>query len=214
MELREEKQSEEIVPQKLTFEEYIKIEQENDQKYEYHDGFIVAMSGGSLNHARLCTNVSAEIHAAIKKKTNKCEVFGSETKLAIEVENKCLYPDAMIICGEVKESEHQNQAVTNPNVIVEVLSKSTEKYDKKDKFRLYRQIESLEYYVLIEQDVYQIEVHRKMDTKKGKNISLWQIEIIKGIDNMLSFPTLDIEISFADIYKNIKFEDKENEKNS
>jgi Uma2 family endonuclease len=214
MGLRDEKQSEEIIPQKLTFEEYIRIEQENGQKYEYHDGFIVAMSGGSLNHARLCTNISAEIHADIKKKGDKCETFGSEAKLAIEVENKYLYPDAMIICGEVKESEHQNQAVTNPNVIIEVLSKSTEKYDKKDKFRLYRQIESLEYYVLIEQDSYQIEVHRKMDTKKGGNISLWQIEVITGIDSMLSFPTLDIEISFADIYKNIKFEDKKDKENN
>ncbi len=219
MGLREEKPVEELVPQKLTFEEYIKIEQENNQKYEYHDGFIVAMSGGTLNHSRIGGNIHGKIWSLLDSDSKKCEVFSSDTKLAIEVENKYLYPDVMIICGEVKESEHQNHAVTNPKVIVEVVSKSTGKYDKSGKFGLYRQIESLEYYVLVEQDKPQVEVHRKMNTeqnpeiskankKQGNTISLWQIETIIGMDNNLSFPTLDIQIPFSAIYKNIKF-DKE-----
>jgi len=109
----------------------------------------------------------------------------------------------MVVCGDIEESRH-NQDITNPIIIIEVLSKSTEELDRKDKFGLYKQVPSLEYYVLISQDKPQIEVYRKMKVEDNK--SLWQIEIITGMDKMLVFPTLDIEISFSSIYKKVEFE--------
>jgi len=214
MGLPKEETKKELKEQKLTFEEYIKIEQENDQKYEYHDGFIVAMAGGTMNHARICGNVYGKIWSLLDSKYGECDIFNSDTKLGLEDKNKYLYPDAMIVCGETEGAKHQNHALTNPKVIIEVLSKSTQDYDKEDKFSLYKQIQSLEYYVLIAQNKPQIEMYRKMRTEKQngrdkKNedtISLWQIETITGIDKILSFPTLDLEIPFTAIYRKIKFE--------
>lgn len=200
---------EELKPQKLTFQEYINLERENDQKYEYHDGFIVAMAGGTISHSRICKNIVSEIDSILKKQGDKCEVFNSDTKLAFQDKKKYLYPDAMVVCGEVEESEHKNHGITNPIIIIEVLQKliteSTEELDREDKFSLYKQIPSLEYYVLILQDKPQLEIYRRMKLEKqDPNKSLWQIETITGIEKKLYFPTLDIEIPFTDIYRKVK----------
>ena len=194
---------EELKPQKLTFQEYINLEKENNQKYEYHDGFVIAMAGGTRNHSRISTNITSKLFSILEEKGDKCEVFNSDTKLGFQDKSKYLYPDAMVVCGDIEESRH-NQDITNPIIIIEVLSKSTEELDRKDKFGLYKQVPSLEYYVLISQDKPQIEVYRKMKVEDNK--SLWQIEIITGMDKMLVFPTLDIEISFSSIYKKVEFE--------
>ena len=194
---------EELKSQKLTFREYINLEKENNQKYEYHDGFVIAMAGGTRNHSRISTNITSKLFSILEEKGDKCEVFNSDTKLGFQDKSKYLYPDAMVVCGDIEESRH-NQDITNPIIIIEVLSKSTEELDRKDKFGLYKQVPSLEYYVLISQDKPQIEVYRKMKVEDNK--SLWQIEIITGMDKMLVFPTLDIEISFSSIYKKVEFE--------
>lgn len=197
---------EEAQPQKLTFQEYINLERENDQKYEYHDGFVIAMAGGTISHSRICKNVVSEIDSILKKQGDKCEVFNSDTKLAFQDKKKYLYPDAMVVCGEVEESEHKNHGITNPIIIIEVLSKSTEELDREDKFSLYKQIPSLEYYVLISQDKPEIEIYRRMKLEKqDTNKSLWQIENLIGIDKIVSFPTLDLEIPFTDIYRKVEF---------
>ncbi|PIY08546.1 MAG: hypothetical protein COZ18_11715 [Flexibacter sp. CG_4_10_14_3_um_filter_32_15] len=82
---------EELQPQKLTFQEYINLERENNQKYEYHDGFVIAMAGGTINHSRIGKNVVSEIDAILKKQGDKCEVFNSDTKLAFQDKKKYLY---------------------------------------------------------------------------------------------------------------------------
>ncbi len=197
---------EEVQPQKLTFQEYINLERENDQKYEYHDGFVIAMAGGTINHSRISGNIFGKIWSLLDSKGDKCEVFNSDTKLAFQDKKKYLYPDAMVVCGEIEESEHKNHGVTNPIIIIEVLSKSTEELDREDKFSLYKQIPSLEYYVLISQDKPEIEIYRRMKLEKqDTNKSLWQIETLTGIDKTLSFPTLDLEIPFTDIYRKVEF---------
>ncbi|WP_338815037.1 Uma2 family endonuclease [Bernardetia sp. Wsw4-3y2] len=197
---------EELQPQKLTFQEYINLERENDQKYEYHDGFVIAMAGGTINHSRISGNIFGKFWSLLNEKGGDCEVLNSDTKLAFQDKKKYLYPDAMVVCGEVEESEHKNHGVTNPIIIIEVLSKSTEELDREDKFSLYKQIPSLEYYVLILQDKPQLEIYRRMKLEKqDANKSLWQIETITGIEKMLSFPTLDIKIPFTDIYRKVEF---------
>jgi Uma2 family endonuclease len=206
---------EELKEQKLTFEEYIKVEQENNQKYEYHDGFIIAMAGGTMNHSRICKNITSKVDAILEKQGDKCEIFNSDTKLGFKDKKKYLYPDAMIVCGEIEDTENKNQALTNPKVIIEVLSKSTQGYDKEKKFLLYMLVPSLEYYVLIEQEEPKIYIYHRIKRdlvqneivqEKSENKSLWQFEVLTGIDKTLSFPTLDIHIPFADIYRKVKFE--------
>ncbi len=201
----QEKSQDQKQTQKLTFKEYIKLEKDNNQKYEYHDGFVIAMAGGTRNHARIGKNVTTELDSIFKKEGDKCEVFNSDTKLGFQDKSKYLYPDVMVVCGDIEETR-SNQDVTNPVLIVEVLSKSAEDVDREDKFSLYKHIPSLEYYVLISQDKPHIEIYRKI--KSESNTTLWEIKVVEGIDENLLFPTLNIKISFKDIYRNVEFKKK------
>lgn len=183
---------------KLTVEEYLKIEEESNVKYEYHDGDIYAMAGGTVNHSRISVNIAGEIRQAIKNKNGNCEVLNSDVKLHISKENRYLYPDNMVICGEVQESESLKNSVTNPKVIIEVLSKSTKNYDKGDKFVIYKEIGTLEEYILIEQDTAQVHLFTR------KSPDLWKIVTITGLDKVLNISSLKIDITLADIYYNVK----------
>ncbi|MGK0365498.1 MAG: Uma2 family endonuclease [Saprospiraceae bacterium] len=183
---------------KISIEEYIEIEKTNDTKYEYHDGSIYAMAGGTMNHGFICGNIYSTIKASLRAKNKKCTTMTSELKLRIEVKDSYVYPDAMVVCGDIETSDRKPDTVTNPTVIVEVLSKSTAAYDRGDKFYLYRQIESLQEYVLIEQEKAEIEVY----TKKG---NLWQITRFTGIDTKLLLSSIDVEIGLSEIYEDVVF---------
>ena len=180
----------------VTIEEYLEIEKETQTKYEYHDGSIYALAGGTLNHGIICGNIFGELRSGLKGTT--CKSINSEVKLHIRSENRFVYPDAMVICGEIQTSEKENNAVTNPKVIVEVLSKSTASYDRGDKFHMYRQIESLEEYVLIEQEKPLVEIYKR----KG---DLWQITRVEGIEKEIHLTSLNLKIQLQDIYDDVKF---------
>jgi len=188
--------------EKLTLEEYLKLEQENDQKYEYYDGQAYAMAGGSFNHNIINGNVYTDINIALRGK--ECITMNSDTKLYIESSNSYVYPDLMVVCGGLEASENYTDALINPVIVVEVVSKSTEAHDRSDKFKLYRTISSLRYYVLIKQDKIQIDVyHRKTPT------SLWSIKTIEGVDKSLELIISPIEtliIPLKNIYDKVVFE--------
>ncbi len=188
--------------EKLTLKEYLQLEQDNDQKYEYYDGHAYAMAGGTDKHNTITMNVSARIHLALLDK--KCQIKNNDTKLWIESNNIYYYPDAMVFCEKPEESEHLKDAFTNPVVIIEVLSKSTEAKDKGEKFRLYTQIPSLRHYVMIEQDNVQIDIYsRKSPT------SLWDIRFLSTLENNLELEISETEtlsIPLSRIYDRIEFE--------
>ena len=183
---------------KVSIEEYIAIEEANDIKYEYRNGSIYAMAGGTLNHGFICGNIYSGIKVSLRAKGKKCTAMNSELKLRIEVKNSYVYPDTMVVCGDIETSDRKPDAVTNPTVIVEVLSKSTAAYDRGDKFYLYRQIESLREYVLIEQEKAEIEVY----SKKG---DLWQITRFSGLDTELFLSSINIKLSLSEIYEDAIF---------
>ena len=183
---------------KLSVEEYIQHEIETGQKYEYHDGMIHALAGGSLEHALLIGNIYSELRNGLKEKRSNCKSITNDAKLYIEKENKYVYPDSMVVCGEIKKSNETKDALTNPILIVEVLSKSTSEYDRGDKFYFYRQIPSLREYILIDQSRYVVEVF----LKKEKN-DLWRISRYDSLDQMINIQSLDIEISMKELYFDI-----------
>lgn len=194
------------ITKKLTFEEYIKLEEETNQKYEFHDGYVYAMSGGSINHGYICGNIYAELRSCFKGKKSSCKAVNSEVKLAVQNYHSFLYPDAMVVCEESAHSEDKKNALTNPRIIVEVLSKSTQGYDRGDKFVLYRQIPSLKYYILIEQDKAEINIYER---KNPSNNFLWGFTIIQGLDAVLSLTLSETEIitiKMSDIYLDVEFE--------
>lgn len=192
--------------QPLTFEEYVEIEEHNNQKYEYHDGYIEAMAGGTVEHAVISTNVQSKIWAILDDKNGNCQVINSDAKLHIQKKNKYVYPDCMVICGDVERNEEQKEAVTNPTVIIEVLSKSTAAYDRGDKFFTYKKIKSLQQYVLIEQDKPQIDIYtRNKIVGENEENMLWKIERIEGLESFLELTSIDIKVSLKSIYKNVEF---------
>ncbi len=208
--------------QKLTLEEYLKLEEENHQKYEYHDGYVYAMSGGSIPHSLIGGNIFGEIREKLKGKS--CKPINNDMKLWIEHKNKYFYPDCMVVCGKFELGKNHKDSITNPTLIIEVLSKSTEGYDRGDKFKEYRQIKSLAHYVLISQDKPQIEIFSRREdleredlemSENDNNTFLWKITTLEGVDKILSLVLSEnekIEIALKDIYEDVEFENVETEK--
>ena len=183
----------------LKVEEYIKHEIESNCKYEYHDGKIYALAGGTLNHGLLCGNAYSEIKNKLKSNGSNCLSLTSEVRLFIEKRNSYVYPDSMVICGEIDKSKDEKNSVTNPTLIVEVLSKSTAEYDRGDKFYFYRQIPSFKEYVLVEQDRYVVDIHYKSDDS-----DLWRITRYEGRDKIIKIQSLGIEIGMEELYDRVE----------
>jgi Uma2 family endonuclease len=139
----------------LTEEEYLEFERNSEIKHEYYDGEIFAMSGASETHNLIVVNVLGELRSQLKKRP--CWVYPSDMRLKIETTKLYTYPDVMIVCGERKFDDDHKDMLLNPDVIIEVLSDSTESYDRGKKFGHYRKIGSLKEYVLISQNTPKIE---------------------------------------------------------
>ncbi len=155
------------VPTYTSYDEYLALEdarRDADAKHEWCDGAVYAMSRGTPEHARLIASISFHLTGALK---GRCTAFASDAMIFIERAQLSTYADASFVCGEVemktavKKGRSLGVAITNPTIIVEVLSDSTERYDRDDKFRSYKQLSSFEEYVLISQDEPSVEVYRR-----------------------------------------------------
>jgi len=184
---------------RLTFEEYDQLEHRTGERYEYHDGEVFAMSGASGAHARITSNINFEISGRIRG--SKCLTYSGELRVAIPPRGKYLHPDLTVTCGGLRPEVPGRQAYSNPKVIFEVLSASTEAYDRSAKFDLYSRIESLAEYVLISQDRYAID--RFSRTRHDEN---WQLSTYRGEDAVLQLESLAISIPLIDIYDAVEFE--------
>lgn len=142
----------------MTPTEYLAFERSSNEKHEYVNGEIFAMSGGTREHSLLSTSVARELGNALLERP--CEVHGSDMK--IKTASDYHYADALVICGAPVFEDQTRDVVLNPKVIVEVLSDSTERYDRGDKFTSYRTLESLQDYVLVSQKSVQVEHFRRL----------------------------------------------------
>ena len=185
----------------FSVKDYLQQEQETDRKWAYHDGQIQALAGGTLNHGILCGNAFGELRSGLKNKQSNCKPYTSEIKIYIEKKNSYVYPDAMVICGALETSKEEINSVTNPILIVEVLSKSSARYDRGDKFYLYRQLPSFKEYVIIEQKRYIVDVQYK-----SEGSDLWQITRYEGIDKTIKLQSIGIEISMRDLYIDVNLD--------
>ncbi|MEL6656407.1 MAG: Uma2 family endonuclease [Bacteroidota bacterium] len=182
----------------VSIAEYVAIEQAEDLRYEYHNGKIFAMAGGTVEHGLISGNVYGEIKFALRNKGSNCTVLNSEVKLHIEASNKFVYPDVMVVCNELERSSIEENAIINPVIIIEVLSESTESYDRGDKFFAYRQLPTLKEYILIDQYQAQIDIYERQS-------NLWKITRKNELTYLFKIHSLDIEIPLASIYEQIKF---------
>ncbi len=146
---------------KMTPAEYLAFERASSEKHEYVDGLIFAMSGGTRAHSLAGTNMLVELHTALLERP--CEVYGHDMKVK-SADGKCHYPDVSVVCGRPLFEDETRDLLLNPRLIVEILSDSTERYDRIGKFAAYRTIDTLEDYVLVSQTEVLVEhYHRHPD---------------------------------------------------
>ncbi|MEH2045498.1 Uma2 family endonuclease [Nostoc sp.] len=189
-----------------TPEEYLELEEVADYKSEYIDGQIIPMAGGTINHNQIALNLSTELNFAFKKQNYL--VFMSDVRLWIPQKRTYTYPDVMILAGEPEFFNNRKDIILNPQIIVEVLSKSTKGYDREDKFQAYRTISTFQEYLLIDQT----QIHVEQFSKIGKK--QWTLREYDEEDEAIALVTVPFEISLQDLYNKVKFEPVESEKES
>ncbi|MFM7373411.1 MAG: Uma2 family endonuclease, partial [Sphaerospermopsis kisseleviana] len=184
--------------QYYTPEEYLELEATADYKSEYIEGKIIPIADASINHNRITGNFYAELNFAFRQQ-DKYEVFNSDIRLWIPQRLIYTYPDVMIIADEPEFFNNRTDTITNPQVIIEVLSKSTKGYDREDKFAAYRTIPNFQEYLLIDQT----RIHVEQFSKTGKK--RWNLYEYDEEDENISLVTVPFEISLQNLYNKVKF---------
>jgi len=188
-----------------TPEEYLALEETAIDKSEYHDGEIVTMPGGTTNHNKLALNFCRKFPLTIKEQNY--EIFINDVRLWIPQTRRYVYPDIMVIQGEPIYQENNQTVVTNPLVIIEVLSNSTKDYDRGGKFLAYRSISEFKEYILIDQYSYHIEQFAKISNGK------WVLTEYDLEESILILESVGFQMPLRDIYERINFEVKDEEGN-
>jgi Uma2 family endonuclease len=181
----------------ITPEEYLNRERMADVRSEYFRGELFAMAGASANHNLIVGNCVQTLGQQLKKKP--CRVYPSDLKLRIEATGLYTYPDLSIVCGEPQIESSAGDVLLNPVLLVEVLSDSTEAYDRGKKFEHYRTIPCLKHYVLIAQDRYAIDCF-----SRHANGS-WFLTTCQGIEGKLLLDAIECELSASEVYDKVVF---------
>lgn len=181
----------------FTIAEYVAHEERAATKSEFYRGELFAMVGGSIPHNTISGNVFAFLRNALRG--SGCRPHNSDQRVRV-VNSLITYPDVSITCGEIETDEEDPQAITNPVAIVEVLSSSTERYDRGKKFGLYRDLTSLQEYILISQNAALVEkFERNAD-------NTWVLTVFEGLDASLEFNSVPARVPLAAIYEDVEFE--------
>ena len=179
----------------LTPKEYLALERKADVRSEYLDGDMVAMSGGSREHNLIVTNIVRELSSQLKRKP--CEVYPSNMRVKVSATGLYTYPDVVVVCDDPRFEDAHIDTLLNPAVIFEVLSDSTESYDRGAKFGHYRKILSLVEYLLVSQHHYSIEQYvRQTDGP-------WVRSETRGLQSKLHIPSVPCSLDLAEIYDKI-----------
>jgi len=184
-------------PRQMLMKEYLEREFLAETKSEFVDGELIDMAGVREPHVLVVSNLVAAIHTKLKGKP--CRVYSTDLRVRIKRRPRYRYPDVFIICGktEFDENDSRQMSVTNPRVIIEVLSDSTEKEDRGRKFNDYRSLDSFEEYVLIEQAQASVEWFRRQPDGD------WSIGFVEGLDAVFTLGSLGLELPLKGIYANV-----------
>jgi Uma2 family endonuclease len=177
---------------KLTPQEYLAIERRAESRSEFCDGLMCAMAGGSRVHNLLATNIATSLSGQLRNRP--CEVYQSEMRVLIERTGLFTYPDVVVVRGKPELLDDRFDTLLNPIVLVEVLSESTEAYDRGRKFAHYQRMASLKEYVLVAQD----ELRVDRFTRRGDE---WVLSSWQKLEDSLSLSSLGCEIPLAEVYR-------------
>ena len=179
----------------MSEEEYLVREPEAEYKSEFRDGRVVGMAGASLAHSRLTANLLREIGHQLRAKP--CRPYTNDTRIKVAAARFYTYPDLSVICGKPEVDRRESSTVTNPTALVEVLSPSTEAYDRGQKFASYKSLDSLRDYVLVAQDAVRVEHF----TLRGDGS--WGEAVLRLRDDVLELPAIGCRIALRDVYEGI-----------
>ena len=191
-----------VARQLMTPEEYLAFERAAETKHEYYAGQIFDMAGTTRQHSLISSSIVSLLNTQLRG--SPCETHGSDLRVAVDRTGLYTYADVLVVCGEPEFVDDQLDTVLNPTVIVEVLSDSTEKYDRGDKFRHYRRSESLQEYLLVSQSRALIERHARRENGE------WLLTEASGLEDVLDLPSINCRLPLAEVYDRITFtEDNE-----
>lgn len=179
----------------LSPEEYLALERSGSTKHEYYAGEIVAMVGASKNHNVITGNIFASLHRQLRRRL--CDVYPSDMRVGVGTAGLYMYPDLTVVCGTPRFADNQQDTLLNPTIIVEVLSPSTENYDRGKKFLHYRTLDSLQEYILIAHDTPRIEHYiRQTDNH-------WLLATTATLDSAIRLPSIECEVLLSDVYEKV-----------
>ena len=179
-----------------TPEEYLEVERKADYKSEYLNGEIYAMGGTSPRHVLIVTNIASELRNQLKNRP--CMVYSTDLRVQVSPQGLYTYPDVLVVCDTPQFSDQRRDTLTNPTLIVEVLSKSTKDYDRGEKFEQYRAIKSFKEYVLVAQDKYHVEhfVRQSDDT--------WFFSETNRLEDTLELITIGCHLKISEVYDKVE----------
>jgi Uma2 family endonuclease len=181
----------------LSFAEWLDGERATREgRSEFVDGEVFAMTGASLAHNAIVTNISGELRNQMKGRP--CQVYANDVKVLVRSANAGKYPDLVALCGEPELLDERRDVLLNPSLIVEVLSESTEAYDRGEKFALYRQLPSLQEYLLVAQDRVSVELFtRGMDGR-------WTLTDYRALSDCVRLASIDCTLALSEVYVKVE----------
>jgi Uma2 family endonuclease len=182
-----------------TAQEYLAFERQSAEKHEFLNGEIYLMTGATANHNLIVGNIYASLHSQLRQRP--CVVYPSDMK--VRAGGLYTYPDVSVVCDTPRFEDAQRDVLLNPTVIVEVLSPTTENYDRGKKFQLYRALDSLQEYVLVAQDSVRIE--RYLRQPDGQ----WLFADAADLETRLELPSIGCSLLLSDVYEKVMFESDE-----
>src|SRR5829696_6777349 len=180
----------------VTPADYLAAERKSTQKSEYINGHVYAMAGASRVHNLIAGNAFAELRAQLRGRS--CEAYVNDMRVKVERTGMYTYPDVMGLCDQPRFEDDSVDTLLNPTVIIEVLSPSTERYDRGEKFAHYRRLESLREYILIAQDIRRIDHYRR-------DGDTWVLTEVSGPDSVLVISSLSCTLRLSDLYDRVEF---------
>jgi Uma2 family endonuclease len=181
---------------KMTAAEYLDWERQQVERHEFYDGEVFSQSGGTRRHSHIGANSIRSIGNLLEG--HDCVVHGSGMRIHIEATGTYVYPDVSVVCPPI-EGEGDD-VISNPVLVVEVLSPSTEDFDRGTKFGYYRQIPTLKDYLVISQDRARVEHHFRNDGE------LWSLRDVEGLDETLKLASIQMDLTLAEIYAKVEFD--------
>jgi Uma2 family endonuclease len=179
-----------------TPEEYLVLERKAGYKSEYFAGEIFAMSGASEQHNLIVANVVATLHTQFRNRP--CKVYASDMRVKVSPTGLYTYPDVVALCSEPRFDDDQKDTLLNPTVIIEVLSPSTEAYDRGDKFGHYRKLASLTEYILISQEKIHIERYVRQPDNQ------WLLSETSGLHDTVQLPSINCTLVLDEVYEKVE----------